>query len=73
MLNLFQHLVKSITYETLKQVQGDRNRLFQQPVNNIYMKMKKLLFISLTALLLFLFSMIPPVLQQMKIHVKIKE
>jgi hypothetical protein len=32
MLNLFQHLLKSITYETLKQVQGDRNRLFQQPV-----------------------------------------
>jgi hypothetical protein len=31
MLNLFQHLVKSISYETLKQVQGDRNRLFQQP------------------------------------------
>ena len=32
MLNLFQHLLKSITYETLKQVRGDRNRLFQQPV-----------------------------------------
>ena len=32
MLNLFQHLIKSISYETLKQVQGDRKRLFPRPV-----------------------------------------
>ncbi|MCJ7482236.1 MAG: TolC family protein, partial [Thermodesulfovibrionales bacterium] len=32
MLNLFQHLIKSICYETLKQVQGDRKRLFPRPV-----------------------------------------
>jgi len=28
MLNLFQHLIKSRTYETLKRVQGDRPGLF---------------------------------------------
>ena len=28
MLNLFQHLTKSSTYETLKRVQGDRSGLF---------------------------------------------
>jgi len=38
MLNLFQHLVKSTVNETLKQVQGDRNRLFQQ-----HAKIQKLL------------------------------
>jgi len=32
MLNLFQHLIKSISLETLKHVQGDRKELFQQPV-----------------------------------------
>ena len=32
MLNLFQHLIKSISYKTLKQVQGDRKRLFPRPV-----------------------------------------
>ena len=31
MLNLFQYPVKSIIFKTLKQVQGDRNRLFQHP------------------------------------------
>ena len=31
MLNLFQHLTKSWTYETLKQVQGDRLGLFTSP------------------------------------------
>jgi hypothetical protein len=31
MLNLVQHLTKSWTYETLKQVQGDRYRLFTKP------------------------------------------
>jgi len=35
MLNLFQSRtefgIKSITYKTLKKVQGDRNRLFQHP------------------------------------------
>lgn len=31
MLNLFQHLINKIRCETLKQVQGDRKRLFQQP------------------------------------------
>jgi hypothetical protein len=31
MLNLFQHLTKSWTYETLKRVQGDRLRLFTRP------------------------------------------
>jgi|GEM_PF-6237412 len=30
MLNLFQHLGISASFETLKQVQGDRNRFFQQ-------------------------------------------
>jgi hypothetical protein len=28
MLNLFQHLIKSMAYETLKQVQGDKIRTF---------------------------------------------
>jgi len=31
MLNLFQHLIKEISCDALKQVQGDRKRLFQQP------------------------------------------
>jgi hypothetical protein len=35
MLNWFQHLVKSMSYETLNQVQGDNRGLFQQPVNTI--------------------------------------
>ena len=33
MLNLFQHLTKSGTYETLKRVQGDRLGLFTRPSN----------------------------------------
>jgi len=31
MLNLIQHLTKSRTYETLKQVQGDKPGLFTRP------------------------------------------
>jgi hypothetical protein len=31
MLNLVQHLVKSMSYETLKQVQGDILGLFTRP------------------------------------------
>ncbi len=31
MLNLFQHLLESITYRTLKRVQGDRKRITTQP------------------------------------------
>ena len=31
MLNLIQHLTKSRTYETLKQVQGDKLGLFTRP------------------------------------------
>jgi hypothetical protein len=31
MLNLFQHLIKSICYETLKQVQGYKKGLLQEP------------------------------------------
>jgi len=31
MLNFFQHLTKSWTYETLKRVQGDRLGLFTRP------------------------------------------
>jgi hypothetical protein len=31
MLNLFQHLTKSWSYETLKRVQGDRLGLFMRP------------------------------------------
>jgi len=31
MLNLVQHLTKSGTYETLKQVQGDKSGLFTRP------------------------------------------
>jgi hypothetical protein len=31
MLNLVQHLTESMTYETLKQVQGDRLGLFTEP------------------------------------------
>jgi hypothetical protein len=38
MLNLFQHPVKSTINETLEQVQGDRNRLFQ-----LHAKIQKLL------------------------------
>ncbi len=30
MLNLFQHLSKSMAYETLKQVQGDKNTVVTQ-------------------------------------------
>ena len=33
MLNLVQHLTKSRTYETLKQVQGDKSGLFTRPSN----------------------------------------
>jgi hypothetical protein len=33
MLNLIQHLTKSRTYETLKQVQGDKSGLFTRPSN----------------------------------------
>jgi len=33
MLNLIQHLTKSRTYETLKQVQGDKLGLFTRPSN----------------------------------------
>jgi hypothetical protein len=32
MLNLFQHLKKSIGFETLKQIQGLKNRFVQQAV-----------------------------------------
>ena len=31
MLNSVQHLMKSTTYETLKQVQGDKLGLFTRP------------------------------------------
>jgi hypothetical protein len=31
MLNLVQHLTKSMCYETLKQVQGDKSGLFTRP------------------------------------------
>jgi len=31
MLNLIQHLRKSMSYETLKQVQGDKSGLFTNP------------------------------------------
>jgi hypothetical protein len=31
MLNLVQHLTKSVDYETLKQVQGDKSGLFTRP------------------------------------------
>jgi hypothetical protein len=33
MLNLIQHLTKSRTYETLKQVQGDKAGLFTRPLD----------------------------------------
>jgi len=33
MLNLVQHLTKSRTYQTLKQVQGDRYQLFTRPTS----------------------------------------
>ena len=32
MLNLFQHLIKSICYETLKRVQGDKKWITTQPL-----------------------------------------
>ena len=32
MLNLFQHLIKSRAYETLKQIQGDKSGLFTKPL-----------------------------------------
>jgi hypothetical protein len=35
MLNLVQHLTNSRTYETLKQVQGDKSGLFTGPSNLI--------------------------------------
>jgi len=45
MLNLFQHLIKSIGYETLKQVQGDRKKTFARgsPVSQ-FSKTGKVLF-----------------------------
>jgi hypothetical protein len=33
MLNLVQHLKESNSYETLKQVQGDKSGLFTKPLN----------------------------------------
>ena len=36
MLNLFQHLIKSVGYKTLKQVQGDKQGLFLQPVKPLF-------------------------------------
>ena len=36
MLNLIQHLTKSGTYETLKQVQGDRLGLFTSPLYKVF-------------------------------------
>ena len=36
MLNLIQHLTKSTTYETLKQVQGDRLGLFTSPLYKVF-------------------------------------
>ena len=36
MLNLIQHLTKPRTYETLKQVQGDRSGLFTRSSNLNY-------------------------------------
>ena len=42
MLNSFQHLTKSITYETLNQVQGDKMRVFRQaPIPVLLEKPKK--------------------------------
>ncbi len=32
MLNLFQHLLESITYQTLKRVQGDKKGITTQPL-----------------------------------------
>ena len=31
MLNLVQHLINSMSYETLKQVQGDKSGIFTRP------------------------------------------
>jgi len=36
MLNLTQHLKKSMSYETLKQVQGDKSGLFTNPSKKDY-------------------------------------
>jgi prepilin-type N-terminal cleavage/methylation domain-containing protein len=35
MLSWFQHFVKSVSYETLNQVQGDKEGLFQRPVRGL--------------------------------------
>jgi len=35
MLNLFQHLIISVSYETLKQVQGDNYGIMQRSLNII--------------------------------------
>jgi hypothetical protein len=35
MLNLVQHLIKSMGNETLKQVQGDKQGFFQHPVKTL--------------------------------------
>jgi len=40
MLNLFQHLIKSMHYETLNRIQGDKRVVFQQPVRHFFTKGK---------------------------------
>jgi hypothetical protein len=42
MLKLIQHLTKSMCYETLKQVQGDKSGLFTAPSLLTYFKKKSI-------------------------------
>jgi hypothetical protein len=45
MLNLFQHLIKSIGYETLKQVQGDKKGILQEPRRIKGFNLKKIMIL----------------------------
>jgi hypothetical protein len=44
MLNLVQHLIKSTGYETLKQVQGDKQGLFHEPVKFCHLNFQTLYY-----------------------------
>jgi hypothetical protein len=41
MLNLFQHLINLIGYETLKLIQGDKSWVMAQPVCSGFDKLRK--------------------------------
>jgi hypothetical protein len=56
MLNLIQHLTKSRTYETLKQVQGDRSGLFTRPSKLFCLEFGTLGFVWVLVLVMWCLS-----------------